>query len=101
MTVAWDNRFGGGAQEHIVNAMIAFGQPCPALLARTRNDVLGNCAVLVAAAGVFGTSAGRSDVIVTAIMAALGIQARAIGCTTRLLSFLAASMTSISFRPVC
>jgi Co/Zn/Cd efflux system component len=40
----------------------------------TRNDVLGNCAVLVAAAGVFGTSAGWPDLIVATIMAALGLQ---------------------------
>jgi Co/Zn/Cd efflux system component len=40
----------------------------------TRNDVLGNCAVLVAAAGVFGTSAGWPDLIVAAVMAALGLQ---------------------------
>jgi Co/Zn/Cd efflux system component len=40
----------------------------------TRNDVLGNCAVLLAAAGVFGTSAGWPDLIVAAIMAALGLQ---------------------------
>jgi Co/Zn/Cd efflux system component len=41
----------------------------------TRNDVLGNCAVLLAAAGVFGTSAGWPDLIVATIMAALGLQA--------------------------
>jgi Co/Zn/Cd efflux system component len=40
----------------------------------TRNDVLGNCAVLLAAAGVFGTSAGWPDLVVAAIMAALGLQ---------------------------
>jgi Co/Zn/Cd efflux system component len=40
----------------------------------TRNDVLGNCAVLLAAGGVFGTSAGWPDLIVAAIMAALGLQ---------------------------
>jgi len=39
----------------------------------TRNDVLGNCAVLVAAAGVFGTSAGWPDLIVATIMAVLGL----------------------------
>jgi Co/Zn/Cd efflux system component len=37
----------------------------------TRNDVLGNLAVLVAALGVFGTGTGWPDVIVAAIMAAL------------------------------
>ena len=41
----------------------------------TRNDVLGNCAVLLAAAGVFGTSAGWPDLIVATIMGALGLQA--------------------------
>ena len=40
----------------------------------TRNDVLGNCAVLAAAAGVFGVSAGWPDLIVATIMAALGLQ---------------------------
>jgi Co/Zn/Cd efflux system component len=43
----------------------------------TRNDVLGNLAVLLAAAGVFGTGAGWPDVIVAAIMAALAIQGAA------------------------
>jgi Co/Zn/Cd efflux system component len=40
----------------------------------TRNDVLGNLAVLLAAAGVFGTGAGWPDVIVAAIMAGLALQ---------------------------
>jgi Co/Zn/Cd efflux system component len=40
----------------------------------TRNDVLGNIAVLLAALGVFGTSTGWPDVIVAAIMAALALQ---------------------------
>ncbi len=40
----------------------------------TRNDVLGNCAVLAAAVGVFGTSTGWPDLIVAAVMAALGLQ---------------------------
>jgi Co/Zn/Cd efflux system component len=40
----------------------------------TRNDVLGNCAVLLAALGVFGTSAGWPDLVVATIMAALGLQ---------------------------
>lgn len=40
----------------------------------TRNDVLGNLAVLVAAAGVFGTGTGWPDVIVAAIMAGLALQ---------------------------
>ena len=40
----------------------------------TRNDVLGNLAVLVAAAGVFGTSTGWPDVIVATIMASLALQ---------------------------
>jgi len=44
----------------------------------TRNDVLGNLAVLLAAAGVFGTGTGWPDVIVAAIMALLAIQ----GATT-------------------
>jgi Co/Zn/Cd efflux system component len=44
----------------------------------TRNDVLGNLAVLSAAAGVFGTGTGWPDVIVAAIMAALAIQGAAI-----------------------
>ena len=40
----------------------------------TRNDVLGNLAVLVAAAGVFGTGAGWPDAAVAAIMAGLALQ---------------------------
>jgi Co/Zn/Cd efflux system component len=40
----------------------------------TRNDVLGNLAVLVAAAGVFGTGSGWPDVAVAGIMAALALQ---------------------------
>jgi Co/Zn/Cd efflux system component len=44
----------------------------------TRNDVLGNPAVLLAAAGVFGTGAGRPDAVVAAIMAGLALQ----GATT-------------------
>jgi Co/Zn/Cd efflux system component len=43
----------------------------------TRNDVLGNFAVLLAAAGVFGTGTGWPDVIVAAIMAALALQGAA------------------------
>jgi Co/Zn/Cd efflux system component len=44
----------------------------------TRNDVLGNLAVLLAALGVFGTGTGWPDVIVAAIMAVLALQ----GATT-------------------
>jgi Co/Zn/Cd efflux system component len=40
----------------------------------TRNDVLGNLAVLLAAAGVFGTGSGWPDMIVAAIMAGLALQ---------------------------
>ena len=40
----------------------------------TRNDVLGNIAVLFAALGVFGTGTGWPDIIVAAIMAALALQ---------------------------
>jgi Co/Zn/Cd efflux system component len=40
----------------------------------TRNDVLGNIAVLAAAAGVFGTGTGWPDVIVALIMALLALQ---------------------------
>ena len=40
----------------------------------TRNDVLGNIAVLLAALGVFGTGTGWPDIIVATIMAALGLQ---------------------------
>lgn len=39
----------------------------------TRNDVVGNFAVLLAAAGVFGTGTGWPDVIVAAIMAGLAL----------------------------
>jgi Co/Zn/Cd efflux system component len=44
----------------------------------TRNDVLGNIAVLLAAAGVFGTGTGWPDVMVAAIMASLALQGAAV-----------------------
>jgi Co/Zn/Cd efflux system component len=40
----------------------------------TRNDVLGNLAVLLAALGVFGTGTGWPDLIVAAVMAGLAMQ---------------------------
>src|SRR4051795_4868487 len=40
----------------------------------SRNDVIGNLAVLLAALGVFGTGTGWPDVIVAAIMAGLALQ---------------------------
>jgi Co/Zn/Cd efflux system component len=40
----------------------------------TRNDMLGNLAVLCAALGVFGTGTGWPDVIVAAIMSSLALQ---------------------------
>jgi Co/Zn/Cd efflux system component len=40
----------------------------------TRNDVLGNLAVLIAAIGVFGTGTGWPDVIVATLMAGLALQ---------------------------
>jgi Co/Zn/Cd efflux system component len=40
----------------------------------TRNDMLGNLAVLAAAFGVFGTGTGWPDVIVATIMASLALQ---------------------------
>jgi Co/Zn/Cd efflux system component len=40
----------------------------------TRNDVLGNLAVLLAALGVFGTGTGWPDVIVAVVMAGLALQ---------------------------
>jgi Co/Zn/Cd efflux system component len=40
----------------------------------SRNDVLGNIAVLIAAAGVFGTGTGWPDFMVAAIMAILALQ---------------------------
>jgi Co/Zn/Cd efflux system component len=44
----------------------------------TRNDVLGNLAVLLAALGVFGTGTGWPDVIVAAVMAGLALQGAAL-----------------------
>ena len=41
----------------------------------TRNDVLGNLAVMLAAIGVFGTGSGWPDVMVAAIMSGLALQA--------------------------
>jgi Co/Zn/Cd efflux system component len=43
----------------------------------SRNDVVGNLAVLIAALGVFGTGTGWPDVIVASVMAALGLQGAA------------------------
>ncbi|MGB8279616.1 MAG: cation transporter [Pseudolabrys sp.] len=40
----------------------------------TRNDVFGNLAVLLAAAGVFGAGTGWPDIIVATIMASLALQ---------------------------
>lgn len=40
----------------------------------TRNDVLGNLAVLLAALGVFGTGTGWPDLVVAGVMAALALQ---------------------------
>jgi len=40
----------------------------------SRNDVLGNLAVLLAAYGVFGTGAGWPDFVVATIMAVLALQ---------------------------
>ena len=40
----------------------------------TRNDVLGNLAVLLAALGVFGIGSGWPDIVVAAIMASLALQ---------------------------
>jgi Co/Zn/Cd efflux system component len=40
----------------------------------TRNDVLGNLAVLLAALGVFGTGTGWPDIVVAAVMATLALQ---------------------------
>jgi len=44
----------------------------------TRNDVLGNVAVLLAAVGVFGTGTGWPDIVVAAIMASLALQGAAV-----------------------
>lgn len=43
----------------------------------TRNDVLGNLAVLLAALGVFGTGTGWPDIVVAAVMAGLALQGAA------------------------
>jgi Co/Zn/Cd efflux system component len=43
----------------------------------TRNDVLGNLAVLLAAVGVFGTGTGWPDVTVAVVMAMLALQGAA------------------------
>jgi Co/Zn/Cd efflux system component len=41
----------------------------------TRNDMLGNLAVLLGALGVFGTGAGWPDILVAVVMGALGLSA--------------------------
>jgi Co/Zn/Cd efflux system component len=40
----------------------------------SRNDVIANCAVLLAAFGVFGTGSGWPDIIVAAVIASLALQ---------------------------
>lgn len=40
----------------------------------SRNDVIGNCAVLLAALGVFGTRSGWPDIVVAAVMGLLALQ---------------------------
>jgi Co/Zn/Cd efflux system component len=40
----------------------------------SQNDVFGNCAVLLAAAGVFGTSQGWPDLLLAVVMGALALQ---------------------------
>jgi Co/Zn/Cd efflux system component len=44
----------------------------------TRNDVIGNLAVLLAALGVFGTGTGWPDILVAVIMASLALQGASI-----------------------
>jgi len=44
----------------------------------TRNDVVGNLAVLLAALGVFGTDTGWPDIIVASIIAGLALQGAAL-----------------------
>ena len=46
----------------------------------TRNDVVGNLAVVLASIGVFGTGTGWPDIIVASIMAFLGIQGAWVIC---------------------
>jgi len=41
----------------------------------SRNDALGNIAVMIAAAGVFGTGSGWPDLVVALIMASLALSA--------------------------
>ncbi|WBS00493.1 cation transporter [Pseudoduganella sp. SL102] len=41
----------------------------------SRNDAIGNMAVMLAAAGVFGTGAGWPDIVVACVMGGLGIAA--------------------------
>jgi Co/Zn/Cd efflux system component len=41
----------------------------------TRNDMIGNAAVLLAALGVFGTGTGWPDIVVAAVMGTLGLTA--------------------------
>lgn len=41
----------------------------------TRNDAIGNVAVLLAALGVFGTGSGWPDILVASIMGMLGVTA--------------------------
>jgi Co/Zn/Cd efflux system component len=62
----------------------------------SRNDALGNAAVLLAAMGVFGTGTGWPDVILAAGMAVLGVWGgwQIVGHARRELSFRPATATS-------
>jgi Co/Zn/Cd efflux system component len=63
----------------------------------TRNDVIGNLTVLIAAAGVFGTGTGWPDLIVAAIMAALALH----GAMTVIGQSLVAALGSPEVDDVC
>ena len=51
---------------------LAYPRP-PRGQAASRNDALGNVAVMLAALGVFGTGTGWPDIIVASVMAALSL----------------------------
>jgi Co/Zn/Cd efflux system component len=61
----------------------------------SRNDVVGNFAVLLAALGVFGTGTGWPDIIVAAIMAGLALQGAWLVIRLALVEMRSSSLASV------
>jgi Co/Zn/Cd efflux system component len=64
----------------------------------TRNDAIGNVAVMLAALGVFGTGAGWPDIVVASVMGILGLTA-ARSVIAQACRELKAESVPVSYRP--